>query len=243
MKEWFPDKTDRAVIYASQYPAQLAYFNAKTGNVNYGNTNYQPKTLLDNLDLIWNGLKWGEFEGKIAERIIKAYTDKSFISFPSINENLYREGWGDNQLARDTYSNYHLLSFDDTPGDKEAKSDFIKNVDPKLAADIVTDLGYRFVTGLSLVDNAPLGEPHQYAPHRASLYAKSLGGSSIQISARIPILENTYHEASAASVPKYLVDKLPTLRYGPGKNIHRSSMLDSSIELLISLPNGDKLLY
>ena len=93
------------------------------------------------------------------------------------------------------------------------------------------------------MDTQPLDEPHQYAPFRAGLYAKSLGGSSTFINTRIPSLDYTYHEASSAPVPKYLTDKLPELRYGPGKMVHRGSIIDSSIELLISLPNGDKILY
>jgi hypothetical protein len=245
MKQWFPDKTDRAVIYASQYPIQMAYFNAKTGKVNYGPINYQPQTLLDNLDIIWNGLKWGNFEGKLAERVLKAYSDKSFISFPSEHKNLYRDGWSDNQLARDYYSNYHVAThaFNDIPGGEDAIRNFVKNADPKLATHLVTDLGYRFITGLSIVDTQPFDEPHQYAPHRASLYAKALGGSSIGIGTKIPSLENTYHEASAAPVPKYIADQLPTLRYGPGKMVQRGSMVDNSIELIIGLPNGDSILY
>jgi len=238
MKEWFPEKTDRAVIYSSQYPVQLAYFNTRTGVVNQEPNIYKSQTLLDNLNLVWNDGKWGNFTGKLADRIIQAYTDKSLTSYDPSSYPL-STGWSDHDWARRCYDASLKDFVQIYPEMNETISKFERDYDPKLAANPVMDLGHRFVYGLSDYDNAQANIPHQFRTFQASLYAKALGSSMIDICSKYPS-QGYVHETSGMPTPQYLVNQLPsTARYGPGKTVCKYTAADDFIELMIELPNGD----
>jgi len=238
MKEWFPEKTDRAVIYASQYPIQLACFNAKTGEMNQEPHIYKPQTLLDNMNLVWNEGKWGNFTGKLVDRIAQSYIDKNLTSYDPFSYPL-STGWSDHDWARRNYEAKLVDFVNIYPEMSETISKFVKDYDPKLASNPLMDLSHRFISGLALYDGAQINEPHQYAPERTSLYTKALGSSEITICAKHPSHGYVF-ETAATPTPQYLVNQLPsTARYGPGRTICRFTASDDSIGLMIELPNGD----
>ncbi|MEM2914619.1 MAG: hypothetical protein QXH91_04380, partial [Candidatus Bathyarchaeia archaeon] len=226
MKEWFPSREDRMLIYACQYHRKFTEFNAKTGEDRWpGSTDkpwsveYGRKTLFDDLELVWEGGKWGRFEGKLFDRIIKAYSDKEWKSYPM--KIVYGN---DHEEARYGYLSRLDPSLKVSYGDFITK--FIKDVDAKLAQDVITDLGFRFTDGLSSVDTAAMKIPHQYIPQRDSLYAKALGYAMFEILAKAP--EGPYwHEAPAGVAPKNLFNELGSIRTF-GQIIHPYVYLNES---------------
>jgi hypothetical protein len=245
MREQFPNMTDEMVIYATQYPVQFAFFNAVTGeykgNPAQGWTpQYGQKALLDDLNLVWNGGTWGKFEGKLIDRIIKAYTDKEWRSYE------HSPDWSDYTWARRNWYDWELnMSYiykDFEKTDKEFKA----NYDPKLANDPIMDLGLRFSDGLAVWDSMkhePQPIPHQYSRTTYILYAKALGYGGIEVWAKDPSYPYS-HETAAGAIPKYLLDQLPSDgRYAPGKMISQYVYgYDSSgnpLKLTASLPTGE----
>ncbi|MEM1962835.1 MAG: hypothetical protein QW564_08210, partial [Sulfolobales archaeon] len=227
MKEWFPSMEDRMIIYACQYHHKFTEFNAKTGENRWlgsgdmpWSVEYGRKTLLDNLNLVWNGGKWGRFEGKLIDRIIKAYTDKEWKSYEP-KEIPWFWAWemSDYEIGREMWINRIDIS-QIYPDFKNTAIEFLANYDPKLASDVITDLGLRFSGGLVHLDGkAKIHIPHQYYPYLYILYAKALGYAGTEILVKDPS-NPFYHEAMAGVVPKYLLDSLPAGRYAPGKMIH-----------------------
>jgi hypothetical protein len=235
MKDQFPDKTDREVIYASQFSIQLASYDATKGEIG----NPTSRALLDNLRLVWNGGSFGNFHGTLFDRITKAYANPEMKSYDPPNNGM---DWSDNQWARRSYD-AKLTDFvlpSNFPEMTQTMNKFVDNIDPKLAADVKIDLGHRFVFGLALSDGAFItGEPHQYAPERTCLYAKALGASSITMDGKHPS-HDFYFETASIPTQIFLTNSLPVeTRYGPGQTICRFSAADSSIGLKEELPNGD----
>ncbi|MEM3982308.1 MAG: hypothetical protein QXM71_06310, partial [Thermofilum sp.] len=227
MKEWFPSMEDRMIIYACQYHRKFTEFNAKTGENRWLGSSDMPwsveygrKTLLDNLNLVWNGGRWGRFEGKLIDRIIKAYTDREWRSYEPIEIPwFWAREMSDYEIGRKVWYDFIDIS-QIYPDFKNTAIEFKANYDPKLASDVITDLGLRFPGGLvPLEDVAKLHIPHQYYPYLYILYAKALGYAGTEILVKDPS-NPFYHEAMAGVVPKYLLDSLPAGRYAPGKMIH-----------------------
>ncbi len=245
MKEQFPSKVDRQVIYAAQYPMDLTFYNAKTGDHKDFYSGWTPQdgqqALKDNLDLIIRGGDFGKFHGTVLERITKAYTDPSMKSYDEFykGQQINQLGRSDSQFGRIFYD-LKLSGFVyGAPEMNQTITKFIDNVDVKLAQNVNTDLGHRFIFGLAGLDISANLEPHQMAPFRTALYAKALGTASLDSATK----SNTYgywYETASVPVPKYLADQLPSeVRYAPGHFVQRFSLADSSIQTTVSLPNGD----
>jgi hypothetical protein len=248
MKEQFPSKVDRQVIYADQYPIYLTFHDAKTGE--YMNNPAYPWTvekqrqaLKDNLDLIFKGGDFGNTHATLFERIVKAYADPSMKSYDEFykGQQINQLGKSDSQLARVHYDVKLEPFVYGAPEMNQTITKFIDNVDGKLAQDVNTDLGHRFIFGLALLDGAANLEPHQMATFRTPLYAKALGTASLDSATK----SNTYgywYETASVPVPKYLADQLPSgVRYAPGNMVGRFSLADSSVQTTVTLPNGDSL--
>ena len=210
MKEWFPCGEDRMVIYACQYPFQLTEFNAKTGELRWRGSadypwsvEYGRKTLFDDLELVWEGGKWGRFEGKLFDRIIKAYIDKEWKSYETPLRQTDCEG------ARYFYLGGTVKS--PPPEFNYTFTKFLKFYDPKLAENSIVDLGYRFCYGLVNLDGgfSDVKFPDQYRVWAHMLYAKSVG-YSITGEAMSPLfisVPGAVHEEQMFPIPKYLLEK------------------------------------
>lgn len=247
MKELFPDRADRAVIHASQYPVQLTKFNAVTGEYRDNSAcgwtkEYGQKTLLDNMRLVWEGGKWGKFEGKLIDRVVSAYTDKTMTSYDS-NPSTFPIVHSDYEWARELYNAQNIQFGKTYTNTNETLSKFVKDIDSKLAADLLMDLGHRFLYGLGIYDGGQNHNIHQLAPDRASLYAKALGGSSFEMYSTFPS-DGYSHETLATPTPQYMISQLPSnIRYGSANAVCRFSAANGSIGLTVRLPNEDKLNY
>jgi len=204
--------------------------------------------LLDNLELVWEGGKWGRFEGKLFDRIIKAYTDKEWKSYePNELPWFWAREMGDNEIARTHWKNWEISPIGHFEFIVKSLEDFNTNYDTILAKDIVTDLGLRFADGLALLDGGVMGEPHQYSRHRYIIYAKALGYAGTEVFAEFP--EGIWvSETVAGTTPKYLADQLPSsAKYAPGKMISRYAYGYDSyrnpLKLYVILPTGREIPY
>ncbi|MEM0050590.1 MAG: hypothetical protein QXW39_08695 [Candidatus Bathyarchaeia archaeon] len=255
MKEWFPSMEDRMIIYACQYHRKFTEFNAKTGEDRWpGSTDmpwsveYGRKTLLDNLNLVWNGGKWGRFEGKLIDRIIKAYTDKEWKSYePKEIPWIWAREMSDYEIARTHWKNWEISPIGHFEFIVKSLEDFNTNYDTILSKNIVTDLGLRFADGLALLDGGVIVEPHQYSRYRYILYTKALGYAGNEVFAEFPN-GRWVSETVAGATPKYLAEQLPSsAKYAPGKMISRYAYGYDSygklLKLYTILPTGGETSY
>jgi|GEM_PF-2997656 hypothetical protein len=231
LEKLVPDREDRMwVNYARGRPP--AFFSMKVGpKEEYSSA----QALLDNLDLMINGGKFGIYEwNTLYDRIIAVYKDPDLKSYPADwwpGPNNAAKDKTDSELVEEWWLSYEVGSDLDGPVDKHFAKympEFIetfrwnaKYVAPIIKKDEFMRKGWITCAGLSLLDGLWIEKMHQPSRSRYRVYAKALGYAGDEITAKNPI-HPYWDECTAGVIYEELRKKLPkNVKYGPGKTVHR----------------------
>ncbi len=239
LEKLVPDKEDRMwVNYARGLSPVMIYLNMKTGEdpshlkISKEFSNLQ--ALLDNLDLMINGGKFGTYKwDTLYDRIIAVYKDPDLKSYPADwwpGPNHADKDKTDSEIAIDRWLDLDVSSDLNGPLDKhyatympefiETFREYARVYVPHIRKNKIMRKGLIYADGVALLDGFWLEKRHQPTRMRYRMYAKALGYAGDEIVAKNPI-HPYWDEVVGGFTPKELVDIFPKeTRYGPGKTAH-----------------------